>query len=611
MKMDRNQAIGLVLIAGILIVYSVFFRPPVEEQPIVETDTTAVVSTNPGQMETTPEPVVVQDTSSAKLTEEYGVFATGAVGTNKTLKVETDVAIYTFSNQGGQIKSVELKDFKSYNGDPLILTSEENSTQQLIIPTVKGNIDLSELYFETAATSTTISEEGTTEVVYTLNTTDGGSIEFVYSIAANKFDLGYSVRFNGLRNSIIGDEVSLKWSKAMKRYEKNLDDARNKTTISYYTVEEDFEELKATSQDPQAETITEPVKWASFNQKFFNAGIISEKGFKTVAMNTATPVSDTTVVKAGTIDAKISTADLFEGANFTYVYAPKKYRTLRKIGYDYQENVYMGYALVSWVNKLIIAPLFTFLEGHIANYGIIIMIIVFVVKLALFPLTRKSYLSMAKMKVLKPELDKIKEKVGDDMQKQQQEQMKLYREMGVNPLSGCLPMVLQMPILFAMFFFFPNSIELRQESFLWATDLSSYDVLFNLGFTIPFYGSHVSGFTLLMTISTLLYTWSNNQVSTVQGPMKSIGYVMPVVFMFVLNSYSAGLSFYYFVSNLVTFGQQTLIRRFVDDEKIRAKLEENKKNSGSKKKSKFQQRLEDAMKASQEAQRQKQGKGKK
>ncbi|MCO6357927.1 membrane protein insertase YidC [Roseivirga pacifica] len=609
--MDRNQAIGLVLIAGILIVYSVFFRPPVEEQPIVATDTTEVASTDPGQLTTSPEPVVVQDTSAAKLTEEYGVFATGAIGSNQTLKVETDVAIYTFSNKGGQIKSVELKDFKSYNGDPLVLTSAENSAQQLIVPTVKGNIDLSELYFTTSASSTTISEEGTTQVVYTLNTTDGGSIEFVYNITANKYDLGYKVRFNGLSNSIIGDEVTLKWSKAMKRYEKNLEDARTKTTISYYTVAEDFEELKATSKDPQTETVAEPVRWASFNQKFFNAGIIAEKGFKAVTMNTAIPVTDTTIVKAGTIDAKISTADLYEGADFTYVYTPKKYRTLKKIGYDYQENVYMGYALVSWVNKLIIAPLFTFLEKHIGNYGIIIMIIVFVVKLVLFPLTRKSYLSMAKMKVLKPELDKIKEKVGDDMQKQQQEQMKLYREMGVNPLSGCLPMVLQMPILFAMFFFFPNSIELRQESFLWATDLSSYDVLFNLGFTIPFYGSHVSGFTLLMTISTLLYTWSNNQVSTVQGPMKSIGYVMPIIFMFVLNSYSAGLSFYYFVSNLVTFGQQTLIRRFVDDEKIRAKLEENKKNSGSKKKSKFQQRLEEAMKASQEAQRQKQGKGKK
>ena len=184
--------------------------------------------------------------------------------------------------------------------------------------------------------------------------------------------------------------------------------------------------------------------------------------------------------------------------------------------------------------------------------------------------------------------------------------MALYRQVGVNPLSGCIPMLLQMPILFAMFFFFPNSIELRQQSFLWASDLSTYDVLVNLPFTIPFYGSHVSGFTLLMTISTLLYTWSNNQVSSVQGPMKSIGYVMPVIFMFVLNSYSSGLSFYYFVSNIITFGQQSLIRRFVDDDKIRATLEENKKKNANKKKSKFQMRLEEAMKAGQETQRQRQ-----
>jgi YidC/Oxa1 family membrane protein insertase len=177
--------------------------------------------------------------------------------------------------------------------------------------------------------------------------------------------------------------------------------------------------------------------------------------------------------------------------------------------------------------------------------------------------------------------------------------MKLYREVGVNPISGCIPVVLQMPILFAMFFFFPNSIELRGESFLWATDLSTYDVLFYLPFNIPFYGSHVSGFTLLMTMSTILYTWSNNQVSTVQGPMKTIGYVMPLVFMFVLNSYSSGLSFYYFVSNIITFGQQMLIRKFVDEDKILATLEENKKKNANKGKSKFQQRLEDAMKASQ------------
>jgi YidC/Oxa1 family membrane protein insertase len=203
------------------------------------------------------------------------------------------------------------------------------------------------------------------------------------------------------------------------------------------------------------------------------------------------------------------------------------------------------------------------------------------------------------MKVLKPEIDAMKEKNGGDAQKTQQDSMKLYREVGVNPISGCIPVVLQMPILFAMFFFFPNSIELRGESFLWATDLSTYDVLFYLPFNIPFYGSHVSGFTLLMTMSTILYTWSNNQVSTVQGPMKTIGYVMPLVFMFVLNSYSSGLSFYYFVSNIITFGQQMLIRKFVDEDKILATLEENKKKNANKGKSKFQQRLEDAMKASQ------------
>ena len=467
------------------------------------------------------------------------------------------------------------------------------------------------MYFEATGGSKTISGDEITELRFRSVSADGGSIEYVYEIKGNSYEVGFRSKVNGLSTSILGDELTLKWSKAMSRFENNLEDARNKTTISYFTVTEDFDELKALSKDPESELLGEPVKWASFNQKFFNAGIISENGFKTAALNTAIPLGDTSVVKAGTMELKVPMTDLFAGANFTYFLGPKEYKTLKKVGYDYEENVYMGYAMVSWVNKYILVELFAWLEGSIANYGIIIMIIVFIVKMVLFPLTRKSYLSMAKMKVLKPELDELKEKYGSDMQKMQQEQMALYRQVGVNPISGCLPMVLQMPILFAMFFFFPNAIELRQQSFLWATDLSTYDVLINLPFTIPFYGAHVSGFTLLMTVSTMVYTWSQNQVSTVQGPMKNIGYIMPVVFMFVLNSYSSGLSFYYFVSNVVTFSQQALIRRFVNDEKIRATLMENKKNNANKKKSKFQQRLEDAMKASQEAQRQKQAQQKK
>ena len=215
----------------------------------------------------------------------------------------------------------------------------------------------------------------------------------------------------------------------------------------------------------------------------------------------------------------------------------------------------------------------------------------------------KSYLGMAKMKLLKPEQDLLKEKYGDDMTKIQQEQMKLYQEAGVNPFSGCIPLLLQMPILFAMFYFFPVSIELRQSSFLWAEDLSTYDSIINLPFTIPFYGAHVSLFVLLMTASTMIYTWQNNQISSVTGPMKTMSLFMPLIFMFVLNSFAAGLSFYYFVSNLVTFAQQAIIKRFVDEDKIKAVMEAHKKKmlAGDGKKSKFMTKLQEAMKASEEA----------
>ena len=609
--MDKNQAIGLVLIAGILIVYSILYKAPTEEL-VPLNDSTAVESNtaNIGTPVIEPQESAIQDTqepSDIDLDSQFGVFAPMMQGEENQFTVETDLAKYTFNTKGGKIEQVELKNYKSYDGGPLLLTSADNNQQDWMLQSVKGNINTSDLYFEGVQRNQTVSGEQTLTINLKSTAADGGSVVYTYSFSGDSYQIGFNAKINGMTNSLLGDVANIKWAKNMSRFESNLDDARNKTTLTYLTLAEDFEELTATSTDPQSETIGEAVKWASFNQKFFNAGIIAENGFRTSALSTAVPVGDTTIVKSGLMELTVPLADLYNGANFTYFYGPKQYKTLKKVGFDYEENVYMGYALVSWFNKYVLVELFAFLEGKIANYGVIIMIIVLLVKMALFPLTRKSYLSMAKMKVLKPELDELKEKYGDDAQKMQQEQMALYRQFGANPIQGCLPMVLQMPILFAMFFFFPNSIELRQESFLWATDLSTYDVLINLPFTIPFYGSHVSGFTLLMTVSTIVYTWSNNQVSTVQGPMKNIGYIMPVMFMFILNSYSSGLSFYYFVSNVVTFSQQSLIRKFVDDEKIRATLMENKKKNVNKKKSKFQQRLEDAMKASQEAQKQKQG----
>ncbi|PGH38476.1 MAG: hypothetical protein CRN43_14890 [Candidatus Nephrothrix sp. EaCA] len=248
-------------------------------------------------------------------------------------------------------------------------------------------------------------------------------------------------------------------------------------------------------------------------------------------------------------------------------------------------------------------PIFKFLQSFIGNYGLIITLMVLIVKLALTPLSYKSYIGMAKMRLLKPELDAIKEKNGDNMAQTQQDQMKLYQQMGVNPFSGCIPLLLQMPFLFAMFFFFPISIDLRQKAFLWAEDLSTYDSIFNLPFSIPFYGSHVSLFVLLMTASQLVYTWQNNQLSSVQGPMKSMSYIMPILFMFILNTFASGLSFYYFISNVVTFAQQAVIRRFVDEDKVLAVMEQNKRNAaaGKGKKSKFIAKLEEAMKTSEEA----------
>ncbi len=609
--MDRNQTIGLVLIAVILIVYSLVFRPPSQEEPLEFADTASVEQVNPGTpvQETQPTEIINQSENASELSSKFGPFATAMQGEEQSFVIETEKAKYTFSNKGGRIQAVDLTEYLTFDKKPLILFDETTAQQALNIVTTKGIIDLNSLYFSTNSSNKTVSANGTTTVKFVANLGDGSSVEKTYTISSEKYDLDYQIKINGLRNSIISDDATLVWSDTMKRFEKNLEDARNKTTLRYFTLSEDSDNLSATSKDPQREIITDTVKWLSFSQKFFNSGIISEKGF-TGATIGSTPGLDSATVKSGLMELSMPITDLYEGANLRYYFGPNSYKGLKEVTEGYEDNVYMGYKLVSWVNKYIIVELFGFLEKYISNYGVIIMIIVLLVKLALFPLSRKSYLSMAKMKALKPELDAMKEKLGGDAQKMQQEQMKLYRQVGVNPISGCIPLVLQMPILFAMFFFFPNSIELRQQSFLWATDLSTYDVLINLPFTIPFYGSHVSGFTLLMTLSTLLYTWSNNQVSSVQGPMKSIGYFMPIIFMFVLNSYSSGLSFYYFVSNIITFGQQTLIRRFVDEDKIRATLEENKKKNVNKKKSKFASRLEDAMKASQEAQRQKQ-KGKK
>ena len=595
--MDRNQATGLILFAAVILVYSFFFASS-PEIPEVETTTSAQTESN--QSDAVSEPAISDTFSENDSTLDvarrvkYGALATMTVGEEETLTLENDLIQVEISSKGAQVKKVILKEYKSWKMEPLELFNEKSSKMDFIIESKNGPLNLDDIYFS-STTESGQNEEGIKTQTLTLKAgTESGQILQSFTLADGSYEVKKSFEVERYQGVITGNFLSLNWEDQVIAQEMNLSESRRQARLNYYTTSGSFDNLGA-GDDLEQETISEPVKWLSFSQRFFTAGMIADTDFQNVSVTQSTP-EDSTIVRTMATNLSIPLQD--GKAGFTYYFGPDEYKTLKKVTPGFEDNVDMGYFFVSWVNKYIIVNLFAFLEKFFTNYGVIIIIIVFLIKLALFPLTYKSYIGMAKMRVIKPEIDELKEKYGDDATKMQQEQMKLFSKLGVSPISGCLPMVLQMPFLFAMFFFFPNAIELRQESFLWATDLSTYDTFFNLPFTIPFYGSHVSLFTLLMTVSQIIYTHFNNQLTTATGPMKNLGYIMPVMFMFILNSYPAGLSFYYFVSNMVTFGQQALIKLFVDDDKIRAKVEESKAKNVNKKKSKFQQKLEDAMKAS-------------
>ncbi|MDP4656934.1 MAG: membrane protein insertase YidC [Algoriphagus sp.] len=588
--MDKNQATGLILFAAVILTYSLFFASNPEIPPVESTKPTVEATQNTPQPNTA---VLLPDSLlDAQRQLQFGELASWTIGEEQNLTLENEVVKITVSTKGGAIKEVLLKKYFSWQNEPLFLLDSSHSSLNYSLDTRLGTVDLNEFYFAPQLSSETI--EGVSQQILTLRASSAsGQLIQKYTLSEGQYTLEKSFEIQGLQGIITAKSIRIDWEDQIKAQEKDLAESRRKTQVNYYLAEGSYDNL-GLSDDPEEAKVDQPVKWIGFSQRFFTAGIIADSVFQEVALTQSTP-SDSSIVRA--MSASLSLPLQNGQAKLTHYFGPDQYKTLKAITPGFEENVDMGYFFVSWVNKYIVVHLFEFLEKYFNSYGIIIILIVLLIKLALSPLTYKSYIGMAKMRVIKPEIDELKEKYGDDATKMQQEQMKLFSQLGVSPISGCLPLVLQMPFLFAMFFFFPNAIELRQESFLWAEDLSTYDEFIKLPFTIPFYGAHVSLFTLLMTISQVLYAHFNNQLTTATGPMKNLGYVMPVMFMFVLNSYPAGLSFYYFVSNIFTFGQQALIKLFVDDSKIRQKVEENKLKNVDKKKSKFQQRLEDAMKA--------------
>ena len=413
--------------------------------------------------------------------------------------------------------------------------------------------------------------------------------------------VNFDVNMQGINQYIATNQsyLNFTWSFDVPRQERISSFGEDRyTNISYKFFEADFDNLSQNKSDE--ENLSTRVKWIGFKQLFFNSTIIANEFFPNAQIRSTIFEENPKYLANFYADIAFPyEGTQKESVGIQFYFGPNHYQTLKQYKIELERQVYLGYAIVRPVNQYLIIPTFNFLRNYIGNFGLIILLLTIFIKLILFPFTYKSYMSQAKMRALKPEIDEINNKIGMGTEKameRQQATMALYKKAGVNPMGGCLPMLLQFPILIAMFFFFPTSIELRQESFLWAHDLSTYDSILDLPFKIPFYGDHVSLFCLLMTITTIISTSLNQQAASSQAMpgMKTMMYMMPIMFLFILNSYSSGLSYYYFLANVITIGQTYIIRYFVDEEKIRAQLQVNKKKSV--KKSNFQKRLEDMAK---------------
>ena len=604
---DKNQLIGIVLLMCMWGGYMYFMPKNVPETPaqVAPKAATKAVATTPN----TPK-------DSVAMKAAFGDFAAFATGTPQDIVVENKDTRFTFSTLGGSIKEVVLKnfltygDFKAGNKKAMVLFDDKNATMNLEVQTSKGKIDLKKLYFNSESSSTVLKEGDSTKVTFRLIVGQNQYIDQVYTIKGTGFTVDYDLNFVNTDGLVQNQPVRFYWQENLKVLEHDIEENRKSAQINYWNAkEDDFDDLGANATGNADLAVEDPIRWYSFKQKYFVSGFVSKNQSMTaVKLNLVTPENDQNVVKTVSVDANLAIADLKNSkGNFRFYFGPNDYDIVKNVTEGFHRNINLGYDFVKPINRFVFVPLFKLAESFIGNYGLLIIVVVLVLKTLLTPLIYKSYISSAKMRIMAPELAIIKEKVGDDQVKMQQEQMKLYQQVGVNPLSGCVPMLLQMPILMSVFFLFPTMIMFRQKNFLWASDLSTYDYPISWATNLPVVGNHISLFVVLMTISSLAFTYYNNQITPDQpGPvdMKKLSYVFPIVFFFVLNSFPAALSFYYLVSNVVTIAQQQIVRRFVDEDRIRKILDENKikfkANPQAAKKGKFAQFMENQVKLAEE-----------
>lgn len=601
--MDKNQTTGFLLLSALLVGYMFFFQPetPVEEPTQTQETVTNVVEK---QTESSFVPEVSPALSDSVLRQKYGVFGGLMNGESKEISLENEKVKITFDAKGGKVVDVLLKTFLTYDKQPLHLVDDTHYNVEEKLPTQFGVIDLNTLNYDAVVSGNKL------EMI--AKGTDGNVLlKRTYTLENDSYLVDYDLDLSGVQSIVQGQELAYVWHQDMKSVEKDMKTSRQKTTVNYFTKKQDFDYLSMTSTSREEEAIQEPLAWVSAKQKFFNVALITDQQFNRANIAADYDEDNTTIVKTADIAFQIPLNTL-QAANLRYYFGPNDYRVCEAVTAGFEDNVYLGWAWTTPLSKYIFLPIFEFLEGYGLGYGLIIFIMVVLVKSVLYPLTFNSYKSMAKMRLLKPEMDELKAKLGDDQMKIQQETMSLYRKVGANPLSGCIPMLAQMPFFVALYNFYPNALQLRGQSFLWADDLSTYDSIYDLPFTIPAYGDHISLFTVLWAVSMLGYTYFQNQSQVQTNPqMQMVSYISPVFFLFFFNSFAAGLTYYYFVSNCITIVQQIASKKFVNEEKIRAVMDENKKKNANKKAGGFSARLDEAMKAQQKAQQENKKKGKK
>lgn len=639
--MNKNTVTGIILIFALMIGYSIYMSPSQEElekrkriqdsinlvqqyqkDPALDTmsDREVVATENPSQFDSINEVQGNTKDVTDRNRELYGAFAQAVTGNDNVYILESDLLKLTITAKGGRIGSVELKNYKTHEGKPLVLFNRDSSDFNVGFFADMRSINTHDFYF-IPESSVNFSEGNLLKVtgndsiklsmrLYAGSTDSLGVsdkyIEFLYTLIGNSYMVDYKINFVNMNSIVAANNkgINIDWMSRLLRHEKNLENERNNSTVYYRHADTEVDYL--TERKDGKIDISTPVNWVSYTQQFFSSTFIADKNFSSVSIEKQMePDQETKYLQK--MMTTVSMPYNMKGDpsfDFSFYFGPNKYNILRKFKLDLERQIPLGWSffLLQWINRYAVIPVFNFLEGFNLNYGIIILILTILLKIVLFPIAMKTYISSAKMRLLKPEIDEINTKFpkSEDALKKQQATMALYKKAGVNPMAGCVPMLLQFPILIALFRFFPSSIELRQEAFLWAEDLSSYDSVLSLPFTIPFYGNHVSLFTLLMTISTIIYTKINNDMMSTgnQMPgMKTMMYLMPIMFLGFFNSYSSGLSYYYLLANLITFAQMYFMRRFVDEKKLHAQIQENKKKPV--KKSNFQRKLEEMAKQQQ------------